>query len=329
MNQTVSIIIPAYNAARYIPRALRSVLSQTYPHLEVVVVDDGSTDDTADVVRGIGDDRVRYLYQANTGQGAARNHGIRASRGEYLAFLDADDIYLPQKAERQVELLSCQDHYSVVYCNMLHFDSQRPWVGYKKRTAYRSGNLLPELLRTSLINLNTVMMTRKVLAQVGGFAERGRYYSEDWDLWLRLTLAGVEFGYLDEDLVLVEWRPDSNTTMEVQWIIKSNAIEMFRRLIPHPVRVGGTSFTADRTVAGLEFKLALACLMAGRRKDALAAFAEALPSNWLGYALGVCLLPVPPEVIKRLWSLRQRHAPGMVEKVHLSPANLAAVIGDA
>ena len=98
----VSVIVPAYNAVRFLGRALRSGLAQTYPHLELIVVDDGSADRTADVIRSFTDPRIRHLAQPNRGQGAARNLGIRASRGRYVTFLDADDMYLPQKVERHV-----------------------------------------------------------------------------------------------------------------------------------------------------------------------------------------------------------------------------------
>jgi len=100
----VSVIIPAYNATAFLGETLDSVLAQTYPNLEIIVVDDGSTDDTPDLLGSYGD-RIRVLRQANSGQATARNHGAREAHGELLAFLDSDDLWDPDKIARQVELL--------------------------------------------------------------------------------------------------------------------------------------------------------------------------------------------------------------------------------
>src|SRR3990167_8128796 len=97
----VSVVIPTYNYARYLPQAIDSVLGQTYPHIEVVVVDDGSTDESRDVLRAYGS-RIRWVQQERQGVSAARNRGVRESRGDLVAFLDADDRWLPTKLERQV-----------------------------------------------------------------------------------------------------------------------------------------------------------------------------------------------------------------------------------
>src|SRR3989344_2966502 len=101
----VSIIIPAYNAEKYIGRAIKSALSQAYDNLEIIVVDDGSLDRTREIAESFKDSRVKYLYQQNRFQGAARNYGIRESKGEYITFLDADDMYMPGKVERQAGFL--------------------------------------------------------------------------------------------------------------------------------------------------------------------------------------------------------------------------------
>ena len=101
MNVTVSVVVPAYNYARYLPKAIDSALGQTHPPLEVIVVDDGSTDDTPRVLAAYAD-RIRVIRQANQGAGAARNAGIAAARGEYVAFLDSDDLWHPRKLELQL-----------------------------------------------------------------------------------------------------------------------------------------------------------------------------------------------------------------------------------
>src|SRR4030043_1337098 len=104
---TVSVIIPTYNRAHLVGRSIRSVLNQTYQDLEVIVVDDGSKDNTAEIVRGITDPRIVFLkHEKNRGVSAARNTGLKAARGKYIAFQDSDDEWLPQKLEKQLELFN-------------------------------------------------------------------------------------------------------------------------------------------------------------------------------------------------------------------------------
>jgi len=300
----VSVILPVYNATRFIKRSLGSALVQSYSDLEVIVVDDGSTDGTAEIVREFKDSRLSYIYQPNAGQGPARNKGIAQARGQYITFLDADDEYLPGKIEKQVAFLGAHPEYQVCYCNALHFYSERPEYLFRKTAAGWSGNILEKLLQTSFINPNTVMVRREVLKTVGGFSET-RYYPEEWDLWLRMALAGFEFGYLDQDLVTVEIREGSNTTMEIQPTLKQHAIEMFERLMPVPIEVDGVVFTKDRTVRQLRLKLAIAYLANGRRREFLNVFRQALGGRSWAYVLGCLLMTMPRGAARRMWRINQ------------------------
>ena len=133
MTPLVSVIIPAYNAEPYVRRALCSSLEQTYRNLEIVVVDDGSTDGTAPSVQEIRDPRIVYTQHANAGQGNARNRGIRECRGNYIALLDAQDLYMPGTVQRQLEFLVEHTGYKVVYSNALYMYSDKPGVCHKKR----------------------------------------------------------------------------------------------------------------------------------------------------------------------------------------------------
>ena len=305
MTPLVSVIIPAYNAERYIERALRSALEQTYQNLEIIIVDDGSQDETARIVQDLADSRVVYMHQGNAGQGNARNNALRGCRGDYVSFLDADDFYHPRKIERQLEYLKAHARYKIVYCNALHVYADAPDRFYRKKGHYRSGQILPELLRSSYINPNTVLASREVFERCGGFVET-RYYPEEWDLWLRIALAGFEFGYLDEDLVTVEIREESNTTMTIQPILKTNAISMFETLLPRGVEVGGTLCTKDRAVRRLRFKLAVAYLANGRRRESLATLASSLGPRSIAYVVVGALMMMPRVLVRKLWLANQR-----------------------
>lgn len=316
-NSLVSVITPAYNAQRYIKRAIESVLNQTYKNLEVIVIDDGSTDRTAEIIKSYNDPRIIYLYQENQGQGPARNYGIRKSKGEYITLLDADDVYLPEKIEKQVQFMQTYPEYKAVYCNALHFYSDNPYKFFKKKYDCPCGDIFPDLLRTSLINPNTIMFHREVLEKVGGFNEK-RYYPEDWDMWLRIARACFRFGYIDEDLVKVEIREDSNTTMDIQWILKENALEMFHNIFSQMTKEEKSFYRTDKILKKMRFKLAIAYLIAERKRDFLHTFSRLCPSSFFGKIIGIILLAVPSSVLVKLWRRNQFRGLFLVNKENAS-----------
>lgn len=191
----VSIIIPAYNAAAYLPDSLRCVLGQTHPHVEAIVVDDGSTDGTAALLaEWAGRElRVRAVHQANQGLPSARNSGLRVARGEYIAFLDADDVIDPEKVARQLEHLQAHPDLDLVYSDYQMADERlRPLesrtIGVKRqplRDVYAYTNLFPVM---------AALLRRSLVERVGDFDPALRA-CEDWDYWVRCAAVG-RFGYL-------------------------------------------------------------------------------------------------------------------------------------
>ena len=183
----VSVIIPAYNQAGYLAQAIRSVLDQTFRDFEIIVVDDGSTDKTPEVARWIRDRRLRYVRQENRGLSAARNTGIRESAGEYLTFLDSDDLFLPEKLELLLGALETRPEAGIAAGQAIPIDEDGNPVGriFDKP--------LPEdptrLLLENPLHVGSVLLRRSWRERVGFFDETLRSY-EDWDMWLRLALAG-------------------------------------------------------------------------------------------------------------------------------------------
>lgn len=198
-NPLISVIIPAYNAADTIAAAISSALAQTYRPLEILVVDDGSTDKTSQVADSFGD-QIRFLSQANAGPAAARNLGLRESRGELIAFLDADDRWHPDKLALQWQILLQQPSVGLVHTEVSHFDlqSEVPWRVEVGRRNF-VGNCTALLLQENRILNSSVVLRREYLDQTGFFDERFKGV-EDYDLWLRLS-GCCEFAYLDEPLV--------------------------------------------------------------------------------------------------------------------------------
>ncbi|MGH8875583.1 MAG: glycosyltransferase family 2 protein, partial [Acidimicrobiia bacterium] len=198
-NPGVSVIIPTYNRSGLVGRALRSVMAQTYRDFEVIVIDDASTDDTAQVV--VGFPGVRYLRNdTNLGGAASRNRGIAAARGDYVAFLDSDDEWLPHKLELQVEAMVEDQGVGAVYCGLYRQDDRTGLLKMGRPIMHR-GNVRAALLAGWCPHtVSQFLVRRRSLEEVGGFdAELAGF--QDTDLWIRLSQAGA-FEALDEPLVI-------------------------------------------------------------------------------------------------------------------------------
>jgi glycosyltransferase involved in cell wall biosynthesis len=203
----VSVVIPTFNRSATIAAAIESVLQQTYHDIEVIVVDDGSTDGTPEVLRRFGD-HVRVVRQANAGPSSARNRGVAIARGCLLAFLDSDDVWLPEKIERQVALLSRGgDAICCCVCNAtLMGVSGIDGTSFKVAgvsTSIKSGYWKnpSQVLATRFLLFNQVMMVRRdAMQKIGGFRD-DLWLLEDYDLALRLSLFGA-WGIISEPLVI-------------------------------------------------------------------------------------------------------------------------------
>lgn len=222
MSETVSVVIPAYNAARFLRETLQSVLAQTSAPLEVLVVDDGSTDDTARIAQSFGPP-VRCLNQENQGLSRARNAGIRAARGDWIALLDADDLWLPRKLERQIERLrqhGIEQHDAARNDETRRDETRRDETAGQAVACFtlteyvdRTGHVLrrsalprfPDLVEALLLYScivgppSAALLHRRTLEQIGLFDPRFSQCA-DWDMWLRLAEAGP-VAYVAEPLV--------------------------------------------------------------------------------------------------------------------------------
>ena len=199
---TVSVIVPAYNAMTYLPETIANLLEQTYTDFEVVVVNDCSTDNIEEWVTQISDSRVRLVSQENKGLATARNTGIKASQGEYLAFLDADDLWESTKLAKQVQVLDSHPEVGLVYSWVTYIAQEGKTTG--RTVSYQAeGDVWRELVQKNLIECGSVPMVRlSCLEKVGLFDEQLSYLNvgEDWDMWLRIA-ARYPFKVIKEPLV--------------------------------------------------------------------------------------------------------------------------------
>ena len=204
MEPLVSVIIPTYNRADYLKLALKSVLEQTYKNIEVIVADDGSTDNTAEVVADFNDPRIKYFYQKNTGLPAAtRNLGLQEASGELIAFLDSDDMWLPKKLEIQVEYLHKHPEYFLVYSNAWIINENGVRDGLLlKSGSFKEGEIFEELVKTNFIPQLTILMKRDVFEKVGFLNEDPFIIAaEDYEYLLRVSLY-YKIGFIKEPLAM-------------------------------------------------------------------------------------------------------------------------------
>jgi glycosyltransferase involved in cell wall biosynthesis len=194
----VSVVIPTYNSAKYLGAAIDSVLMQSFHNVEVLVIDDGSTDDT-DLVMSKYGPPVRLIRQPNQGVAVARNRGIEESRGSYVAFLDADDTWLPHKLECQLAELAQLATHRACYCaDLVRTEDLEPLA--VRRRAGKHATIEDLLLRGNVIGNSGVVCDRSLFAVVGDF-DQNLSQCADWDMWIRIATI-TEFVYVDEPLVM-------------------------------------------------------------------------------------------------------------------------------
>ena len=195
----VSVLIPAYNAMPYLEAALSSVLNQTFTDYEVIVINDGSTDNIEEWMTQVSDSRVQLVSQPNLGVSQTRNNGIKKSRGEYLAFLDADDLWESTKLAKQVQVLNNHPEVGLVYTGVAYVDEKGNSTG--RVVKYRQeGHVWQELTKGNLVECGSVAMVRRQCFEECGVFDTAVAPCEDWDMWLRIAKA-YPFKVIEEPLV--------------------------------------------------------------------------------------------------------------------------------
>ena len=199
--EKISVIIPTYNREAKIKKSIESVLWQTYTDLEVIIVDDGSEDNTREVVESIQDRRVQYIrLEYNQGAGAARNEGVRRASGSLIAFQDSDDIWRPEKLERQMLYWQKRSEFSLIYCSI--FFHEEGMEGYSFPDTDQEGlegAIFTKLLLSNMMGTPAMLMKKQCFMEVGGF-DTSMKSLEDWDFAIRFSRKYM-IGYVNEVLV--------------------------------------------------------------------------------------------------------------------------------
>lgn len=203
-NPKVSVIIPIYNRADILPRTIKSVLNQTFKDFELIIVDDGSLDNTKEVVEEFQrkDPRIRYIWQENSGAPARpKNTGIKNAKGKYIAFLDHDDEWLPQKLEKQIKLFeNSKTNIGFVGCNTLVLDEEKEKFLKPRLMLKDLNSVFKELLKGNFIFTSSSVVVKKEILDKIGFFDENLKQADDWDMWLRIAKK-YKFNFVPEFLI--------------------------------------------------------------------------------------------------------------------------------
>ena len=269
----VSVIIPVYNRLELLPRTLKSVLNQTHGNLEIIIIDDGSSEDIKSVLDKIKDNRIHYIrHNINKGVAAAWNTGVNAAHGKYITFLGSDDEWFERNIEKQIINLSERGkEYRVSYClSEIYLDSESRIL--EQRTFDLEGNILHQLLCSCVIGMNSLMVLREDVLRVGEFDERLRMH-EDWDFLIRLA-SHYRFSCVREILNRDHWHKLDQLTKNYCLVPE------FDRIIYERNR---TLFDADRKANAIFLSvLAFYEGYCGKKKEAVKLLVKSIAMNPFG-----------------------------------------------
>ncbi len=231
---TVTVVIPTYNAINYLPKALESLLHQTFTNFEVIIIDDGSTDSTAQWLGNLTDSKIEITVQTNQGVAVARNLGIAKAKGDYIAFLDSDDLWEPTKLEKQVQCLEANPDVGLVNTWIEYIDEQGNHLSIVQAPE-AVGNVWNRAIAENLILCGSVPLIRRSCFETVGVFDPNLLSAEDWDMWIRIA-ASYSFALIREPLVSYRQHLKS----------KSNNLEMH---LLHRLK------TIDKTFQSVPFQL--------------------------------------------------------------------------
>lgn len=310
----VSVIVPVYNGAKYIESCIRSILLQDYPALEVIVVDDGSSDDTPQRVQALGPP-VRYVRQANSGSAVARNHGVELAQGYYIAFNDSDDLWAPHRLRQQVQFLRSQTEYQAVCGRFMAVPDSFTWDDALKQSYESEAKLDPDksgwtylrVLESSIYHIDTVLVSKQALANVRFNADYRR--GQDFDFWLQL-LHATPMAQLHNLYAFYRQNPDSITRKPHPRNYRAEILEAALKRYGRRDQLGReiSQGTLDRLFAVSWFGHGYELFRAHWFSKAAESFAKALRHDrahlgayklWLASQLRRFQDRTPPDVVRR------------------------------
>jgi len=309
----VSVVIPTYNRADLIQKTLDSVLAQSYPHIEIIVVDDGSTDDTQQVVAKY-NGSIQYIGKVNGGEASARNMGIRSAQGKYIACLDSDDLWQPFKLEKQVALLE-QSQAAWVYCDAELFDGAtgRKIGLYSQQHYPYHGSVAQRLLLDDFIACPSPLIRREIFEDVGYFNESHILrMRSDWEMWLRIA-ACYPIAYLPEALARYRVHAGSASQQEDVRRLHQSQMKVIENALSYAPEV--YNMVRRKALAEQYIRTGRSLIGQGNIIEARSMFAQAIrssPAQLQAYQFFVITLLGQP-IVKRLTAInRWRRSRGLI-----------------
>ena len=284
----VSVIIPTYNRALFVQDAINSVLTQTYDNYEIIVIDDGSNDDTGEILVNRYGKKINYVWQENHGESFARNRGVSLAKGDYVAFLDSDDVWLPDKLSQQIAVLINTPDISAVFCQIWRIDeygqkiSEIPLGVGRKSSDF---DLVNMFIRNRIPGgASTCLLRRDIYEQFGGFAG-DIHYGEDWELWLKI-IAKFPIFFLQKPLCSYRQHNHSQSSIpninQVNRRLEDYLTLLNRFALENPNKISETLF--NRSIAYQYFNSCLASYYLGSIESGKQRFTQAIyydPNSWL------------------------------------------------
>ena len=265
-NPLVSVITPVYNTQAFIGPTIESVMNQTYANWEMLVIDDGSTDATQERIEEyLSDSRIKYLYQKNQERAVARNHGLRRATGKYVAFLDADDLWLPDKLKVQVKYLEARPQTGLCFTRYRLIDSKGRLLGTPPGTPVSGEDQFYHLLRGRFVANSAVLVPRWIFEEVGLFDETLPVFgAEDWDMWLRIARRYL-IHQIDQPLMLYRIH-EGNTALD-NMCLSSEAV--LKKVFSDPSLPSHVVEAQDEVFSAFHLGYSQAYLKRSQRKAAL------------------------------------------------------------
>jgi len=294
----VSVILTCYNGARWISEAIASVLAQTYRDFELLIIDDGSTDNSKEIVASyLSDKRVRYIYQSNRGFSAAINRGIKESSGSLIGFIGQDDLWLPNKLELQVKYFSKHKNVDLVRSNYYSIDSEGRVIRLvKERVPPFSSRqkMIEHLFLHNFIGFETVLVKKKCFDDVGLFDERMVGFS-DYDMWMRVA-GDFNIGYLDLPLVKKRQHEFQLSKVRIEDVLKDEFLMAKKAIDRYPFlkRIIG------KKIASLYYAWGIALLQKGNNKEAKQKFIKAIKCQ--PWKLKATAAYIAPALYNLIWN---------------------------
>ncbi len=224
----VSVIVPSYNHEKYVKDTIESILNQTYKNIELIVIDDGSKDNSPRILEELSKKHgFLFIHRPNKGLTATLNEALKLAKGKYICFCASDDMYLPHKIEKQVKFMEENPEYGMCHGNVKFLKDERI-IDNKKKPEKEID--FEELLMRDPIFAVTVMVRKEVFDKVGPYDES--LYVDDWDMWLRIAFAGFRIGYIDDYLAIYRLH---ETNMTKNWrIIQEDVLKILNKWKSHP-----------------------------------------------------------------------------------------------